>query len=1253
VKNDLLYHTWYFIWHLNLLLLRAGDQVEPWDVIDMLNQLYSVMDFLATHFKLYKVETIGDAYMCCSGLLESDDYHAERVANFALAVVECIKHVKSPVDGLPLNVRVGIHTGHCTSGVVGTLTPHYCLFGDMINTTARHETTGFPGKIHCSSVLYGRLKHFSMFDKTQYNFTPRGLVDMKGKKESYTYWLECSTENNRAAGPGAIVTLSEKVTHLLAKKKWKRRRYFGRSGALRDETASLGTATVTTDKSSETALSGVSEQRTTEKEGMTESEHGSLGRENEDHYQENMDHQDSYDMLNFMVEQKRHLGCDDWSKLRWEDGVPLEELRSRVNEILSLVLSECVHGDYVKMEMIKDQLSRFVERISALYSEENQFHNFRRVSHVILSAHYLWDRVRINDELPTLGHDQDPWDRFIIVFAALIHDAKHDGVSNSQLKAEEHFAYQMHGERGSCQERQSLHCSLNILEDEFPLLYNEVIFGCPKFLRLIPTLVLATDFEDLEMMRKRANNLQSILTNPCISDRAKLERNQAAMELVLAMADIGHYAQDFDIFWVSNQASFQECLDAHCSRRGPDPRKIWYTQQLEFFENAVLPLISQVQLVLPQSSRDLAVGAERNMRLWQERGRDLMKTNKLRSASIEDLLGKTEGSNGLEGLVNLNVAILEQLLKDVVAGDKQEKSFGRADEGNVKNSVDEIKMVTAIRQVDPDVMERASDVDFELSEDVRSELNDYVAKIAAGYKVNDFHNFEHASHVTMLSDLLLGRIEGTEGRGFGITSDPLARFAVVFSALVHDVGHTGVPNGQLAKESPELAALYKHKSIAEQNSVDTAWDLLMQDRYRNLRDSLCSSSGVQERLRKLIINCVMATDIFDPDLKEFRSSRWEKAILEATVNHQADEVDIAAHYKATIEIELELVMQASDVGHTMQRWHVYRKWNERLFLEMHAAYKGGRSDKNPVDGFYKGELWFFDNWVIPLASKLMEYGVMGIASDECLNQARQNREKWEIEGEGLCKLMLEKAEKKQKVKAINMASPAPRLQNVASRRAPNILLTSQIVQEVESISKVVKRYEKKMEAACRSLIAVAYKGKEYGIEDLKKKPVANIHKHFRKQDWYKLYSDEEWSGGGDMHEEEHEKATASQENKALIVLADSSEGPPSSSHANLAENATFQLSAAGKKYLNVDGSMHGQLGRVLTSLSTADSLGSVKETWSNIARLTNDTQSKDISDKLDDLLEYSVKAGFLVAETTTELTPLSGPWPEAPVESTH
>ena len=71
--------------------------------------------------------------------------------------------------------------------------------------------------------------------------------------------------------------------------------------------------------------------------------------------------------------------------------------------------------------------------------------------------------------------------------------------------------------------------------------------------------------------------------------------------------------------------------------------------------------------------------------------------------------------------------------------------------------------------------------------------------------------------------------------------------------------------------------------------------------------------------------------------------------------------------------------------------HVYKRWNERLFQEMFLAYEEGRGGKDPTDGWYNGELWFFDNYIIPLARKLEECGVFGVSSDECLNYALENR----------------------------------------------------------------------------------------------------------------------------------------------------------------------------------------------------------------------------------------------------------------------
>ena len=96
---------------------------------------------------------------------------------------------------------------------------------------------------------------------------------------------------------------------------------------------------------------------------------------------------------------------------------------------------------------------------------------------------------------------------------------------------------------------------------------------------------------------------------------------------------------------------------------------------------------------------------------------------------------------------------------------------------------------------------------------------------------------------------------------YGITSDPLTQFACAFSALIHDVDHEGVTNAQLVKEANPLAITYKNRSVAEQNSVDVAWHLLMEDKYKDLRQTIYSTNDEMKRFRQLIVNSVMATDI--------------------------------------------------------------------------------------------------------------------------------------------------------------------------------------------------------------------------------------------------------------------------------------------------------------------------------------------------------------------------------------------------------
>ena len=70
-----------------------------------------------------------------------------------------------------------------------------------------------------------------------------------------------------------------------------------------------------------------------------------------------------------------------------------------------------------------------------------------------------------------------------------------------------------------------------------------------------------------------------------------------------------------------------------------------------------------------------------------------------------------------------------------------------------------------------------------------------------------------------------------------------------------------------------------------------------------------------------------------------------------------------------------------------------------MFLEMYQAYKDGRTDKDPTEFWYKGEIGFFDFYIIPLAKKLKECGVFGVSSDEYLNYATKNRKEWEQRGQ--------------------------------------------------------------------------------------------------------------------------------------------------------------------------------------------------------------------------------------------------------------
>ena len=173
-------------------------------------------------------------------------------------------------------------------------------------------------------------------------------------------------------------------------------------------------------------------------------------------------------------------------------------------------------------------------------------------------------------------------------------------------------------------------------------------------------------------------------------------------------------------------------------------------------------------------------------------------------------------------------------------------------------------------------------------------------------------------------------------RTYGITSDPMLHFAAILAAIGHDTDHQGVSNARLCVEKPELAAVYKGKSVAEQHSIDTVWNLLMSDMFKDLRAAIYTSKAELDHFRELFVSCVLATDIVDKSLKALNNRRWDKAFAESS------KVDDSSTNPYRASAILQHLIQASDVAHTMQHWHIYRKWNECFFREMYKAYVDGR-----------------------------------------------------------------------------------------------------------------------------------------------------------------------------------------------------------------------------------------------------------------------------------------------------------------------
>ena len=158
-----------------------SSKLSPEEVVELLNSVFSTFDQLAELKRVEKVKTIGDAYMVVGGVPKSIEDPAGAMADMALAMQK-VAQTFPPIGDQPITLRIGIHLGPVTAGIIGVQKFSYDLWGDTVNVASRMEMLGEPGRIQVTETLFEELRD-------RYRFEERGLIEVKGKGLMKTYWL--------------------------------------------------------------------------------------------------------------------------------------------------------------------------------------------------------------------------------------------------------------------------------------------------------------------------------------------------------------------------------------------------------------------------------------------------------------------------------------------------------------------------------------------------------------------------------------------------------------------------------------------------------------------------------------------------------------------------------------------------------------------------------------------------------------------------------------------------------------------------------------------------------------------------------------------------------------------------------------------------------------------------------------------------------------------------------------------------------
>jgi Adenylate and Guanylate cyclase catalytic domain/3'5'-cyclic nucleotide phosphodiesterase len=563
---------------------------------------------------------VGDCYVAVTGLPKPRKDHAVVMVKFAR---ECLRkmvsltkklEVRLGPDVSDLAMRVGIHSGSVTGGVLRGEGSRFQLFGDSMNTASRIETSGEPNRIHLSPSTADLLKEAG---KVKWLKERANMVSLKGKGEMQTFWLKT-----------------------------------GRSSK---------------EDRSRSRNEDVDADHDDESESESEDDDDSYSYDDsllEDDLIQTMVSEKTARLIEWNAEVLQRLlkqivarrPTDDvagkshfWKTVGKSDSLLEEAWESVCLPPYDPTTKALKDGDIDAIQLDSDvvfQLKDFVTNLAIMH-RDNPYHNFEHSSHACMHVtKYLSrisTRVKEGADNPVLLkslHDRtyrvvaDPLTEFALVFASLIISIDHPGVPNSQvIKEKKEMARAFRG-KSITQSNAFLLAWDLLLDADYKELRQAICATkdeAKRFRQIVVNCVMATDVADKELQAAREQKWKSAFSQKRASLGSSSSHHRdplagqvtSVVELLVQSADLSHTMQHYQVYCKWNERRFMETFKAYrAGRLDQNPSEHWFESQLRLFDELVLPMATKIRDcgIFGTSSDEMLDFAMKNRFLWRESG---------------------------------------------------------------------------------------------------------------------------------------------------------------------------------------------------------------------------------------------------------------------------------------------------------------------------------------------------------------------------------------------------------------------------------------------------------------------------------------------------------------------------------------------------------------------------------------------------------------------------------------------------------